>query len=239
MGQNAGITFCPMKRLIILILISILTLSACTPPTQVVIPQLSVVQIQYTAAAQPWLADFYVCADLWPDIELKVEQRVASFLDFGSADLILRVGSVGNLVGDAYAIGREAIFVAVNQNSLLQEMDAAQVRLMFVGQSDPTYQMWAFDSGDDVQQVFAEYVMNGAVISSNARLATSLQEVFDALESDSNAVGVLPSHWLTGNTRQIFAIPEVPVLAIIPERSTETLRNILGCVQEKNGNLAP
>jgi hypothetical protein len=53
----------------------------------------------------------------------------------------------------------------------------------------------------------------------------------DLLNADPTVVGVLPRHWKMGDTREIFVISSVPVLAITPTEPQGATRNLLACLQ--------
>ncbi|MEW5830082.1 MAG: hypothetical protein AB1846_14400 [Chloroflexota bacterium] len=196
-------------------------------------PQL--VRIQYTAAAQPWLPDFYDCAEERSGILLTAELRSASDLDFGSAEVLLRVGEPDMLASPTYQIGSDDILVAAHRLSPLQNINTAEVESIFSGQADDQYQVWVYAAGDDVQQVFEAAVMGGVPITSNARLAAGPQQMSDAVNGQENAVGVVTARWMTGSIRYIYTIPGVPVLAMVSESPGEIVQDLVACVQEKNG----
>ncbi len=224
-----------MKKLSLIFVLVAFLLAACGSDGEDpgVGPQL--VRIQYTAAAQSWLSDFYACAQERPGVLLTAELRSASDLDFRSADVLLRVGEPDNLSSPAYQIGSEDILVATHRQSPLQNINTAEVESIFSGQADDQFQVWAYASGDDVQQVFEAAVMGGVSITSNARLAAGPQQMADAVNSQENAVGVLPAHWMTGGARYVYTLAGVPVLAIIPEGAGEIAQALVACAQEKNG----
>ena len=221
-----------MKKLSLILVVFFL--AACGPNGENPVgPQL--VRIQYTAAAQPWLPDFYDCAHELPGALLTAELRSATDLDFGSAEVLLRVGEPDMLPSPAYQIGSEDILVAIHRRSPLQNINTAEVESIFSGQADDLYQVWVYAAGDDVQQVFEAAVMGGTPITSNARLAAGPQQMSDAVGSQENAVGIVPARWMAGSARYIYTIPGVPVLAMASETPGEIVQALLACVQEKNG----
>ncbi len=232
-GVGERTSLYPMMKKLSLILV-VFFLAACgSGGENPVGPQL--VRMQYTAAAQPWLPDFYACAQERSGLLLTAELRSAADLDFGSADVLLRVGEPDMLPSPAYQIGSEDVLVATHRQSPLQNINTAEVESIFSGQADDQYQVWVYAAGDDVQQVFEAAVMGGVPITSNARLAAGPQQMSDAVNSQENAVGIVPARWMTGSIRYIYTIPGVPVLAIVPESNGEIVQDLVACVQEKNG----
>ena len=110
-------------------------------------------------------------------------------------------------------------------------MTVEEVRELFAGQGDPSVQVWVFASGEDVQRVFEQTVMQGRSVTSLARLATSPQHMSDTLNNEPNTVGILPHHWKAGDSRFVFTIPDVPVLAITSESPQGDIQAIIACLQ--------
>ena len=82
-----------------------------------------------------------------------------------------------------------------------------------------------------MQRVFEQAVMQGRSVTSLARLATSPQHMSDKLNTEPNTVGILPRHWKAGNSRFVFSIPDVPVLAIANDEPQEGIQAIIACLQ--------
>jgi hypothetical protein len=220
-------------------------LSACGTPTPVSTPQ--VVNVQYTAAAQPWLADLYDCADRVPGTVLSADQRVASTLDPESADLILRVGAPPKLDMPSFAVGEEEIKVIVNPKNPVAGLTRAQLAALFMGQSrnwkevgggEAPVQVWVFPTGEDLQQIFDGVVLQGAAISSLARQAADPDQMVQAIASDAAAIGILSLHSVTEDVRAV-SLPddlaaqlEVPVLAITAGQPQGVRRDLLACMQK-------
>jgi hypothetical protein len=204
-------------------LILIILTVGCTPAANP-IPEPQIINIYSTPATQPWLAGAYPCAPAGTVIS------VAS--DPVSADIFLRLGEPDNLFTPAYEIDTDEILVVTNRQSPLQNMTLDQVRELFAGQGDPSVQVWVYASGEDVQRVFEQAVMQGRSVTSLARLATSPQHMSDTLNNEPNTVGILPHHWKTGESRFIFTIPDVPVLAIVTEQPQGAIQEIIACLQK-------
>jgi hypothetical protein len=222
-----------MKRLFLL---TALFLAACSGGTPAATP--APLRVQYTFAAQPWLADLADCAAPTPVLP---ELRAADYLDPGSTDLAIRMGVPTPLLVPAYQIGSEEIVVVVHPQNQVASLTIEQVRDLFagtitnwrqVGGSDRTVEVWIFTAGEDVQQAFDSAVMQDAAVVSSARLAAGPEEMAAVVGSDPGAIGILTRGWATEDLRIALAAATVPVLAILPEGSTETLTALVACVQE-------
>lgn len=203
------------------VLLSFLT--ACTPATTP-IPKPQIINVYTTPATQPWLTDVYACAPVGTVI------RVAS--DPFEAELSLRLGEPDILATPAYQIDTEEIQVVTHRQSPVQNMTVEAVRELFAGQGDPSMQVWVYASGEDVQKVFEQVVMQGRSVTSLARLATSPQHMADTLNNQPGTVGVLPRHWKVGDSRFVYTIPDVPVLAIVNEEPQGGIQALIACLQK-------
>jgi hypothetical protein len=54
----------------------------------------------------------------------------------------------------------------------------------------------------------------------------------DVLVNESNTVGILPRHWKVGDTREIFVVLTVPVLALTQSEPRGAIRELIACLQK-------
>jgi ABC-type phosphate transport system substrate-binding protein len=229
-----------MKHIFAILILAFFLLSSCnsaTPnPTPTAAPE--TITVQYTSAVIPWLAGLYDCAGI---NVVTAEQRAADFLDPQAADLAIRIGQPANLTSPAYQIGSEDILVIVNPQNPIPALDAEQVRGLFNGQvlnwlevngADAPVQAWVFSSGEDIQQIFEQTILNGSQVTSTARLAVGMDEMAQAVANDVNAIGILTRHWKAGNISDIYTIATVPVLAITRDKPQGAVEELLACLQK-------
>ncbi len=225
-----------MKHTFIFSLLTFFLLASCASPAPTATQ--SVLHVQYSAAAVPWLAGLYNCAGA---NVIKAEQRAADFQDPQSVDMTIRVGQPDNLSAPAYQIGSEELLVIVNPGNPVKALTADQVRRLFtghflnwqeVGGSNAPVQVWVFSSGEDVQQVFEQTALGGSPITSTARLAAGPDEMGQAIAGDVNAVGLLTRHWKTGSVSAVYTVATVPVLALTPAEPQGAVQEILACLQK-------
>jgi hypothetical protein len=183
----------------------------------------TIVTVNATPAAQPWLTELYTCAD---------QQAVILNRTSENPQIQLRLGEPGVLVDSAFQIDEEELLIVTNRISPVQNLTLDEARALFAGQGDPSVQVWVYSSDEDVQVLFDQFVMNGRSVSSFARLAAGPQEMSDLLNKESNAVGVLPRHWKAGDLRDVYSAGKVPVLAIVDGENTETVRSLLACLSQ-------
>ena len=201
----------------------LLLITACAPMAASPTPQ--VVKIYTTAAAQPWLIKASNCA-------AESSVILSDIIDPTQADITLRVGEPNNLTTPAYQIDHEDLLIVTNSESPVQKLTAEETRALFAGQGQADVQIWVYSSGDDIQQVFAREVMQRTQVSSLARLAVSPQQMSDTLNAKKNAVGIIGRHWKTGTMREVFSLPNLPVLALTPTEPQGMVKQILSCLQK-------
>ena len=207
-----------MRKLFLLLLF----LTSCSTPTPT--PELQIVDVYATSAAQPWLGDVYDCA---PDGTL-----IRLINDPLSADISLRIGEPDFWPVAAFQIDTEELLIVTHRQSPVQNLTVEQVRELFAGQGDPSVQVWVYAEGEDVQRVFEQAVMQGRSVTSSARLATGPQHMSDTLNNEPNTVGILPRHWKAGDSRPVYTIPDVPVLALVKEEPQGAIQGIIVCLQK-------
>lgn len=204
-----------------LILFALVLFSCSTETPQ---PTPRAVSVYSSLAAQPWLDSLYACAE-----SFAVISRVD---DPSAADIVLRVGEPKPLTSFAYQIDEEEILIATHRRSLVQNSTLEEAQNLFAGLGDPSVQVWVYASEEDVQGVFDQFVMEGRSVSSSARVAVSPQQMSNALNAESNAVGILPRHWMTGDVREMYSAAIVPVLAITQGEPQGAVGQLIGCLQK-------
>jgi len=199
-----------------------LLISSCAVSTPQTTPE--VVTVYSTPAAQPWLTDLYSCAESMAIIRLSDSPS--------ASDIHLQIGEPKYLSSFAYQIDKEEILIVTNRQSPVQNLTLEQTQTLFMGLGDPSVQVWVYASGEDIQQVFDQFVMEGRSVTSSAILAVNPQQMSDTLVNESNAVGILPRHWKAGDVREVFSVATVPVLAITQDEPQGVVNQLIGCLQK-------
>jgi len=215
--KNKGI---PRKDILLFVLSSCLLFS-CTPVTQTN-TQTEVLTVYATFAAQPWMSELFACAN-----DLSVVLNVSAL----SPEIYLRVGEPEMLVSPAYQIDEEEILIVTPRESPVQNLSLEEAQALFAGQGDPSVQVWVYSSEADIQILFDQLVMKGRSVTSFASVAVNPQAMSDTLNSESNAVGILPRHWKSGSIREVYSAGMAPVLAIVKEEPRGVVIELIGCLQ--------
>jgi hypothetical protein len=140
------------------------------------------------------------------------------------------VGEPEVLISPAYQVDEEEILIVTHRESPIQNLSFEEVQELFA-KGDSSAQVWVYSSGEDLQMAFDQLVMKGRSVTSSARVAVSAQNMSDLLNSESNAVGILPRHWKTGNIREVFSAGKLPVLALTKEEPQGKVKELLSCLQ--------
>ena len=199
-----------------------LLICSCSTSTPQTPPQ--VVSVYSSSSAQPWLADLYSCAESIAIIRISDSPS--------DADIRLQVGEPKYLSSFAYQIDEEEILIVTHRQSPVENLTLEDAQNLFAGLGDPSVQLWVYASGEDVQIVFDQFVMKGRSVSSSAKVAVNPQQMSDMLNNESNSVGILPMHWKAGDTREVFSVGTVPVLAITQSEPQGAVNQLIGCLQK-------
>ncbi len=220
------------RRLILRSLCSLtaIFLAACGTNSPQAVSQ--VVKVHATSAASPWLKNVYDCAP---------SSAAVSLSDPASADISIRLSQPAGLNTPAFQIGSDEILVVVNPQAGVSTLSASQVRDLFAGQitswkdaggGNVPVQVWVFDSGEDIQQVFDQVDMAGRLVTSQARLAVSAQNMADAIGNNPGSIGILTRRLKTNNTQEVFGGVSVPVLAITKSEPQGAVKQLIACLQK-------
>ncbi len=209
-----------MRRLCLFFLF---LLAGCGTETPQAAPQ--VVSVYSSPSAQPWLSDLYDCA-------AKSSATIRLSDSPSVADIRLQIGEPKYLSSFAYQIDTEEILIVTHRQSPIQNLTLEEAQILFMGLGDSSVQVWVYASGEDVSEVFDQFVMKGRSVSSSASVAVSPQQMSDVLNSESNTVGILPKHWKAGDVREVFSVATVPVLAIAQDEPQGVINQLIGCLQK-------
>jgi len=208
-----------------LIFLSLL-ISACATSTPQPTPE--VVSVYSSSFTQPWLTDVYDCAAA----SSAVIRLSGSASD---AQIVLQIGEPEFLAGFAYQIDEEEIWVVTHRESPILNMGRKEVQALFAGLGDPSIQIWVYASDTDVQVIFDDYVMEGRNVTPLARLATTSQQMVDVLDSERQAIGILPDTWtlkMSGGSHGIYQVATVPVLALTNSEPQGSIKELIACLQK-------
>ena len=205
-----------------LIFLSLL-ISSCSTSTPQPTPE--VVSVYSSSAAEPWLSGLYDCAATQNNVVLS---RVE---DSSSADIVLHIGEP-SIASFAYQIDTEEILIVTQRQSPVDNLTLDDAQALFMGLGDPSVQVWVYAPEADVQKVFDQLVMQGRSVTASAKMAVNPQQMSDTLVNEPNTVGIVPRHWKVGDSRFVYTIPNVPVLALTKAEPQGAIKALISCVQK-------
>ena len=221
------------KAYFVLLLVTLLAACSNSPAT----PD-SPLRIQYTLAAQPWLADVEACAG---ERTVLPELSASDFHDLSRLDMAIRIGEDTLPDTSAYQVGSDEIVVILNPENILLELTAQKVSGLFsgvildwqeIGGLSAAVQVWVFPPGEDVQRLFVGSTLSGLPVTSLARLATSPEAMITAISEDVNAVGILTRRWVTDGVKAVYSSGEYPVLVFLSEDPGTGMEAVVACMQK-------
>jgi hypothetical protein len=198
----------------------------------------SPLRVQYTAAAQAWLADMQTCAGQRP---LFAELASPAAIDLQEFDLALSLGAPSD-VYPAYEIGEEGIHLIVSSQSPVGALSAQQAAAIYSGavsnwgelsEEGGTIQVWSYPAGEEIQQFLGRAVLSGGAPVSGSSLAIDPEAMRAAVAADPAAIGILPEAWLTGDVRSVLEVGSMPLLVSTAAEATESNLAIITCLQAK------
>ncbi len=209
-----------------LFLAVVLWLAACAPVSTVFPAQAAppVISVYASPAAEPWLSEVYACgAEISAVIRLSASKS--------AAEIRLRLGEPEILNSPAYQIGAEELLVVTHRENPLQNLSRDEARELFY-EGRENVEIWVFASSADAQEIFEREILFGKQIYPLARLALHPQQMSDVLNSQNNAIGILPRRWKTGAAREVFRLTGIPVLAITPLEPQGAVKELIACLQQ-------
>jgi hypothetical protein len=219
-----------------MLFVCVLTLVSCRPASPSAVPDL--IRVRYSFTTQPWISELENCAGksiIAPEMGPTDAQALQT------SALVMRFGEPDGLTFPAYQIGMDDLLVIVNRQNPISKLTIAQVIAIFSGQtltwqpinnSDNPIHVWVFSEDEDIQQIFARAILKGLPTSSDAHLAASPDQMTQAVAKDADAIGIISRRWSAGNTVEAYRVASgVPVLAISQAQPSETLAQILACMQ--------
>jgi hypothetical protein len=223
-----------MKYFLVIVILALL-LAACESiePT---VPA-GLITVQYTDAASPWLSELSACAG---DMTVNAVPRAANLIDLQSTDMAIVVGSTPGMNLAAYQIDEEELLVILNAQNPVKSLTAEQTRDLFTGLIkswdavdglEAPVEVWVFSIGEDIQQIFTTTFLAGSAVTSDARLATSMEEMRQAIAGNVNAVGLLTGSWTMDDLTTAFSISDLPVLVLTQGEPPDTIQGVISCLQ--------
>jgi ABC-type phosphate transport system substrate-binding protein len=223
------------KVLIVIFVLSGLFTGCSAAPVS---PTRTLISIQFSAAAQPWLEKANQCSG---SSIVNSEQRSSGTQDLSQTDLAIRIGESPDTEGKAYQVGTESIVVIANKQNPVKLLTREQVQGLFGGQirnwkdvggRDSDVNVWVFAPGEDLQQLLGQAAMDGSPVTSLAHLAVDPQVMIKAVGADVNALGILTGGLKTADLTVLFTVADEPVLMLTKSEPQGDVLQLITCMQK-------
>lgn len=174
----------------------------------------------------------------------RIETLFASQMQPAELDLVLHLAPELEAFPYVLQIGEEDLFLISYPNNSNLSLSEADLAAIFAGQTTN----WSAFGGDDREisvwvptasaegRIFLEaHLLNSLPISSNARLASSPEQMLSAVRNDEQAIGVLPGAWLDDSVHSTVLGKGIPLLLSSPDQFQGTLQDLAACLQSGAG----
>ncbi len=222
---------------------------AAPPPAPPSIPTPQVVRIQYAPGMAPLLPALSACFGELPALAPRMEERPPTRLEPSAADLTLWWGEAPPESGFAYLLGYDSLRVVVSAQRAGGGPTPFEVAALYRGYapsergSAPAspLEAWTYPQGHPFRQEFEASLLEGASVTTAARLAPHPQAMLEGLEANPQAIGYLPSFWVDAAVRPLaITLPARPVLVLSPQEPQGAVPNLLACWRAGlEGRLSP
>jgi len=227
------------KRYALLLLI--LLLAACaSPATPEATPTVEQLYVAITPALRPFQGALAHCSQAIPSARLHTVERPASALDTDEFDLSIRLGEPEDLPAFTAPLAGEKVVLITHPTNRVTSLTSEQLQAIFggraqswaeLGGSDRAIEVWVGPPGDEVRQAFDRQVLNGGLVTPNARIAPTPEAMLEAVSVTPGAIGYLPNAWLSESVQSLELGIELPVLALADGQPTGSARDLLACLQ--------
>lgn len=226
--------FSRLPPLLIAVLAACSPFQASTPP-----PVIQAVRIAITPALRPLSQALLACAAEQTDVVLDVRETPAESLMQVNADLHFRLGEPQELPSFSAPLGWEEIVVIMHSSADVGALDQGQLQALFSGISGEDagsdVNIWVPLDGDETRQAFDARILLDRLVSPFAKLAPDPAAMLAAVTGDPDAIGYLPSAWVTEEIKEFDLGIRLPVLVLADEEPHGPALLLVSCLQGATG----
>lgn len=238
-----------LSRFCFIWLILLIQAACSTPPTSPPAPTPQVVTVSLPTALRPLNEVLNTCRVAHPELAIIVNEAPATALEVEPGKLVFWLGVPPTDTGYSAPIATEEILVIINPANDIDELSAGEVRSLFTGRtthweeagiSTVEVQVWVYPEGNEIRRIF-DTATEGAIITTQARLAPSPAAMLEATSDDPAAIGYLPRAWLNTGVKSVSLDEETsaalrqPVLVLASSEPEGAGRTLLLCLQGSPG----
>ncbi|MBN2048695.1 MAG: substrate-binding domain-containing protein [Anaerolineaceae bacterium] len=235
----------------LLCLVSILLLSACQSADDVTPQPLPPTPEVWTMQLSPtldWMRDpISSCAAELEHTGVLVVERSAAHQNLSEADLLFRWGEAPELPDHAFELGSDELTFIIHPDLPLEGLTYAQLQNIYQGKirrwsavdpalPDEEIQVWVYPDGADAQAVLNLF-LEGAPHAAPRYYAPNPAAMIEAVQQTPNAIGFIPSRYLTDEIHPLGLHNNeplqsaFPILALSGSSLTAEQESFLLCLQ--------
>ena len=197
-------------------------------------------------AAQPANEALGLCAAeaLEEGANYRIESLFPSQMQPTELDVVLHLAPELDEFPNVVQIAVESIFLVSHPANSAISLSEADLAAIFSGQTtswsafggdDREISLWAPTASDESRAFLEGRILNGLPLSSNARLASSPEQMLSAVRNDQQAIGVLPAAWLDSSPHSTVLGQGLTLLLSSPNQFEGALQNLAACLQSGAG----
>lgn len=197
-------------------------------------------------AAQPANEALGLCAAeaLEGGASYRIEMRFPSQMQADELDLVLHLTQELEAFPFVLQLGQEDLYLISHPTNSTLTLSEADLAAIFSGQTtswsalggdDGEISLWAPTASDESHIFLEARILNGLPLSSNARLASSPEQMLSAIRNDEQAIGILPGAWLDSSVHSIVLGEGLPLLLSSPTQFEGPLQKLAACLQSGPG----
>ncbi len=232
------------------VLFSLILLAACQPQSSAVVPTPQTWRVARDINLA-WLGDAMSdCLIRFPETTLDLQEAPFSMLADSQSDISLVWGNPQDVNEYMYTLGwDEWVMIAHPENSVAS-LTTTQVRSILAGKTrtwnklipeikeadEVALDLWVYPPADEAQAWLRSALGNSSTLPANARLAPGPQAMLEAVSTNENAFGFIPSRWAEPSVK-IVPITDLaegalrqPIVATLPTSSADQ-QAWLACLQ--------
>ena len=174
----------------------------------------------------------------------RIESLFPSQMRPTELDVVLHLAPELDEFPNVVQIAVESIFLISHPANSAISLSEADLAAIFSGQTsnwsaiggdDREISLWAPTASEESRAFLEERILNGLPLSSNARLASSPEQMLSAVRNDQQAIGVLPGAWLDNSLHSTVLGADLPLLLSAPNPFEGELQNLAACLQSGAG----
>jgi hypothetical protein len=243
-------------RILVVILVLLPALAACSMETETPTPQASieVIDLQIIPELGHWMPAISDCANQIPYFTITVQATPQSAMGIDQADLIIRLGDRTTEDPFVTVLGVEDLVILAGNSVQISSIGIESLRSIYLGEINnwddvpevsaddlPANQpILAFTNldGTSLRTLFEESYLNGQPINDQAIIFSTLSSTIDFLRETPYAIGYMLKSQVPLGIK-ILPVTDFPteankqyVLAVTPHEPEGQLRQFLLCLQE-------